>query len=80
MHRKNLTSLLPKKEFYSILSQQNISKEDYKYAQKIWQTFEMQSFGDYHDLYLETDVLLLADVFMNYTGQTKKNRVCRFLI
>ena len=27
----------------------------------------MQSFGDYHDLYLETDVLLLADVFMNYT-------------
>ncbi|CAI2175054.1 16944_t:CDS:2, partial [Funneliformis geosporum] len=61
------TSLPPRKEFYSILSQQNISKEDYKYAQKIWQTFEMQSFGDYHDLYLETDVLLLADVFMNYT-------------
>ncbi|CAG8583114.1 15393_t:CDS:2 [Cetraspora pellucida] len=31
------------------------------------QTFEMQSFEEYHDLYLKTDVVLLADVFMNYT-------------
>ncbi|CAB5369714.1 unnamed protein product [Rhizophagus irregularis] len=61
------TSLPPRKDFYSLLSQQNISKEDYEHAQKVWQTFEMKSFGEYHDLYLETDVLLLADVFMNYT-------------
>ncbi|GET55307.1 uncharacterized protein LOC114539009 [Rhizophagus irregularis DAOM 181602=DAOM 197198] len=61
------TSLPPRKDFYSLLSQQNISKEDYEHAQKVWQTFEMKSFREYHDLYLETDVLLLADVFMNYT-------------
>ncbi|GBB96028.1 hypothetical protein RclHR1_26690001 [Rhizophagus clarus] len=61
------TSLPPRKDFYLLLSQQNISKEDYEHAQKVWQTFEMKSFGEYHDLYLETDVLLLADVFMNYT-------------
>ena len=63
----NKTSLPSIKDFYSLLSQQNISKADYKYAQKIWQEFGMKNFGEYHDLYLETDVLLLADVFMNYT-------------
>ncbi|CAI2197282.1 19623_t:CDS:1, partial [Funneliformis geosporum] len=47
--------------------QQNISKEDYEYVQKVWQTFEMKSFEEYHYLYLETDILLLADVFINYT-------------
>ncbi|PKY57580.1 hypothetical protein RhiirA4_478738, partial [Rhizophagus irregularis] len=61
------TSLPPRKDFYSLLSQQNISKEDYEHAQKVWKIFEMKNFGEYHDLYLETDVLLLADVFMNYT-------------
>ncbi|CAG8681418.1 13220_t:CDS:2, partial [Cetraspora pellucida] len=47
--------------------QQNISKEDYEYVQKIWQIFEIQTFEDYYDLYLKTDVLLLANVFINYT-------------
>ena len=61
------TSLPRRKDFYSILNQQNISKTDYEHAQKIWQRFGMTNFGEYHDLYLECDVLLLADVFMNYT-------------
>ncbi|CAG8764398.1 6760_t:CDS:1, partial [Racocetra persica] len=61
------TSLPSKKDFYSLLSQQNISKKDYEHVQKVWQIFEIKNFGEYHDLYLETNVLLLADVFMNYT-------------
>lgn len=56
-----------RKDFYSLLNQQNISIDDYKYAQIIWKKFNIKTFGQYHDLYLETDVLLLADVFMNYT-------------
>ncbi|CAI2161923.1 1238_t:CDS:2 [Funneliformis geosporum] len=51
----------------SEVSQQNISKENYEHAQKVWQVFEIKNFGKYHDLYLETNVLLLADVFINYT-------------
>ncbi|CAJ0842523.1 2971_t:CDS:2 [Entrophospora sp. SA101] len=61
------TALPRRKDFYSLLSQQNISNADYVYAQEVWQKFEMKTFGKYHDLYLETDVLLLADIFMNYT-------------
>src|SRR5256714_14851989 len=57
------TSLPSRKDFYSLLSQQNISMEYYKHAQEVWKTFEMKNFGEYHDLYLETDVLLLVDVF-----------------
>nr|CAG8650043.1 12005_t:CDS:2 [Entrophospora candida] len=62
-----MNSNLEKKDFYSLLNQQNISKADYAYAQEVWQKFEMKTFSEYHDLYLETDVLLLVDVFMNYT-------------
>ena len=51
--------LPPRKDFYSLLSQQNISKEDYEHAQKVWQEFKVKNFGEYHTLYLETDVLYL---------------------
>jgi hypothetical protein len=51
-----------------LLNQQNISKMDYyEYAQKVWQTFEMKNFREYYDLYLKTDVLLLANMLINYT-------------
>ena len=45
------------------LSQENISEKDYKRAQQVWDTFSCTSLGDYHDLYLKTDVMLLVDVF-----------------
>ena len=62
----NLTKLPTKEQFYSILNAQHISNEEYKHAKKIWKTFNIKTMGGYHDLYLTSDIILLADVFENF--------------
>ena len=55
---------LPQKEkFYSKLNDSNISDEDYDHSQRIWKEFGVKNLGEYHDLYLKSDVLLFKQMF-----------------
>ena len=66
MDKMEYTYLPEKEAFYSSLTLAGISDVDYNHAQNVWKTFNLQTMGDYHDLYLKTDVLLLADCFENF--------------
>ena len=63
--RFNETSLPDKKAFYSELNLEDITDKDYAHAQKVFEEFKLKNLGDYHDLYVQSDTLLLADVFEN---------------
>ena len=60
------TSLPKKEDFYSKLNDEHITEDEYAHAQTVWETFDCKTLGDYHDLYVKTDVALLADVFENF--------------
>ena len=60
------TQLPPQQEFYLKLTNYDISEADYRHEQNIWQYFNIQNMGEYHDLYLETDVILVADTFESF--------------
>ena len=57
------TELPPIESFYSSLNMSGVSESDYQHAQRVWEEFGIRNIGDYHDLYLRTNVLLLANVF-----------------
>ena len=63
------TELPTKEEFYSLLTDENISEQQYKHAQSVWNAFNLKNMGKYHDLYLKSDILLLANAFENF-GKT----------
>ena len=60
-------TLLPSKEsFYSNLNMENIDDIDYRHGNNVFKRFKLKNLGEYHDLYVQSDTLLLADVFENF--------------
>ena len=62
----NKTSIPPKEAYHSKLKEEDIRDADYEHAQKVWKVFKVKDIGESHDLYVESDTLLLADVFENF--------------
>ena len=61
-----VTSLPDKESFYSNLNLESITDEDYVHGQKIRKVFKIKNIGEYQDLYVQSDTLLLADVYENF--------------
>ena len=60
-------TLLPEKdEFYSHLNREDITDANYAHAKRVCKDFEIINLGEYHDFYVQSDTLLLADVFQNF--------------
>ena len=65
-------SLPSKEEFYSNLNVEDINDIDYRDANNVFKIFELENLGQYHDLYVQSDTLLLADVFENFRDMCMK--------
>ena len=62
------TSLQDKKAFYRKLNSEDITNKDYSHAQKVFKEFCIY-ISEYHDLYIQSDTLLFADVFENFRNK-----------
>ena len=62
----NEASIPGKESFYSNLTMENIPEMDYAHANNVFKTFKLNNLGDYHDLHVQSDTLLIADVFESF--------------
>ena len=69
----NETSIPPQEAYYSKLNEEGISDADYAHVEKVWEVFEIKNQGEYHDLHVQCDTLLLADAFRD-----KCIEICEF--
>ena len=66
------TSLPDKESFYSSLNMGNIDDIDYKHGNNVFKKFKLKNLAEYHDLYVQSDTLLLANVFENFRNVASK--------
>ena len=62
-----------KDSFYSNLTLENISEIDYAHANNVFKKFNINNLGEYHDLYVRSDTLLLADILKNFRQSCQEN-------
>lgn len=73
-YEKLKTVALPSKnDFYDVITDTMISDEDYCRAERAWDIFQCKSLGNYSDIYIQSDVLLLANIFENFRDICMKN-------
>ena len=66
------TSLPNKKSFHSSLNVENIDDIDYRHGNNVFKKFKSKNLGEYHDLYVQSETLLLADVIENFRNMCIK--------
>ena len=66
------TSLPDKETFYSSFNLEDITNIDHRHAKRVFKNFNNKNLGDYHDLYVQSDTLLVADVFENFRNMCIK--------
>ena len=69
LERFDETSLPDKEAFYSSLNMKDIIDVDHRHAKRIFKNLNNKNLGDYHDLYVQSDTILLADVFKNFRNK-----------
>ena len=69
-HQFHEPNLPPRNAFYSSLTRYNVTKEDYQHALNVCEKYGLTSLGQFHDLYLKSDVVLLCDVFKSFRSQS----------
>ncbi|KAJ8914863.1 hypothetical protein NQ315_014876 [Exocentrus adspersus] len=70
MEKFDATVLPPIDRFYNKLTDSSISDEDYQHAKNVWAAFNIKNLGEYTDLYMKTDILLLVDVFERFRSSS----------
>ena len=68
-NRSDETSLPKKESFYSSLNKEDITDVDHRHVERVFKKIINKNLGDYHDLYVQSDTLLLADVFENFRNK-----------
>ena len=67
--RFDKVSLSHKKAFYGDLNIEDITDVDHRHAKRVFKSLNNKNLGNYHDLYVQSDTLLLADVFENFRNK-----------